>query len=81
MAYFFLLFCVKIELEISQKERENMKFVAVIVAVLYIISAVFIALAAFLVSNIIGLLACGILFMIPTIVLYHEATNSGEGRS
>lgn len=74
------MFCVKIELEISQKERENMKFVAVIVAVLYIISAVFIALSAFLVSNIIGLFTCGILFMIPTIVLYHEATNSGEGR-
>ena len=51
-----------------------MKFVAVIVAVLYIISAV-------LVSNTLGLLTCGILFMIPTIVLYHEATNSGEGRS
>lgn len=75
------MFCVKIELEISQKERENMKFVAVIVAVLYIISAVFIALSAFLVSNTLGLLTCGILFMIPTIVLYHEATNSGEGRS
>lgn len=58
-----------------------MKFVAVIVAVLYIISAVFIALSAFLVSNIIGFFTCGILFMIPTIVLYHEATNSGEGRS
>jgi hypothetical protein len=27
------------------------------------------------------LFTCGILFMIPTIVLYHEATNSGEGRS
>ena len=53
-----------------------MKFVAVIVAVLYIISAVFIALSAFLVSNTLGLLTCGILFMIPTIVLYHEATNS-----
>ncbi len=38
-----------------------MKFVAVIVAVLYIISAVFIALSAFLVSNIIGLFTCGIL--------------------
>lgn len=58
-----------------------MKFVAVIVAVLYIISAVFIALSAFLVSTTLGLLTCGILFMIPTIVLYHEATNSGEGRS
>lgn len=58
-----------------------MKFVAVIVAVLYIISAVFIALSSFLVSNTIGLFTCGILFMIPTIVLYHEATNSGEGRS
>ncbi|WZP34394.1 hypothetical protein [Enterococcus phage vB_Efm8_KEN21] len=58
-----------------------MKFVAVIVAVLYIISAVFIALSAFLVSTTLGLLTCGIGFMIPSIVLYYEATNSGEGRS
>jgi hypothetical protein len=48
---------------------------------LYIISAVFIALSAFLVSNTLGLLTCGIGFMIPSIVLYYEATNSGEGRS
>lgn len=57
-----------------------MKFVAVIVAVLYIISAVFISLSAFLVSTTLGLLTCGIGFMIPSIVLYYEATNSGEGR-
>lgn len=56
-----------------------MKFVAVIVAVLYIISMVFIALAAFLVSNTLGLLTCGIGFMIPSIVLYYEATKS-QGR-
>lgn len=55
-----------------------MKFVAVIVAVLYIISMVFIDLAAFLVSNILGLLVCGAGFMIPSIVLYYEATKSEE---
>lgn len=74
----FASFCVKIEVEISQKERENMKFVAVIVAVLYIISAVFITLSAFLVSNTLGLLVCGLGFMIPSIVLYYEATKSEE---
>ena len=74
----FASFCVKIEVEISQKERENMKFVAVIVAVLYIISMVFITLAAFLLSNTLGLLACGVGFMIPSIVLYYEATKSQE---
>lgn len=55
-----------------------MKFVAVIVAVLYIISAVFITLSAFLVSDTLGLLACGLGFMIPSIVLYYEATKSEE---
>lgn len=74
----FTNICVKIEIEISQKERENMKFVAVIVAVLYIISMVFIALAAFLVSNTLGLLTCGLGFMIPSIVLYYEATKLEE---
>lgn len=55
-----------------------MKFVAVIVAVLYIISAVFITLSAFLVSDALGLLVCGLGFMIPSIVLYYEATKSEE---
>lgn len=81
MAYSFLVFCVKIEIEISQKERENMKNIAVIVAILYIISACLLVVSAFLVSNALGIFALGILCMIPTAVLYYEAASSMERRN
>ena len=58
-----------------------MKYFAVIVAILYIISASLIAVSAFLVSNALGIFALGILCMIPTAVLYYEAATSMERRN
>lgn len=58
-----------------------MKNIAVIVAILYIVSACLIAVSAFLVSNVLGIFALGILCMIPTAVLYYEAASSVERRN
>lgn len=58
-----------------------MRNIAVIVAILYIISACLIAVSAFLVSNALGMFVLGILGMIPTAVLYYEAASSAERRN
>ena len=58
-----------------------MKNFAVIVAILYIISACLIAVSAFLVSNALGIFALGVLGMIATAVLYYEAASSIERRN
>jgi hypothetical protein len=54
---------------------------AVIVAILYIISASLIAVSAFLVSNALGIFALGVLCMIATALLYYEAVSSMERRN
>lgn len=54
---------------------------AVIVAILYIISAGLIAVSAFLVSNVLGIFTLGVLCMIATAVLYYEAVSSMERRN
>lgn len=53
-----------------------MNIVAVIVAILYTIGAILIAISAFMVNNPIGFLVLGILTLIPSIILYIEANTA-----
>ena len=54
-----------------------MSIIAIIVAIFYAIGAVSMATAAFLVNMSVGFLVVGVLFFIPTVVLYIEASKGG----
>lgn len=56
-----------------------MNLVAVIVAILYTIGAIFIAISAFMVSTPLGFLIIGILTLIPSVILYIEANTAQNG--
>ena len=56
-----------------------MNLVAVIVAILYTIGAIFIAISAFMVSNPLGFLIIGVLTLIPSVILYIEANTAQNG--
>jgi hypothetical protein len=55
-----------------------MSIIAVIVAIMYAIGGILIGISAFLVSLPTGFLVAGVLFLIPTIVLYLEASKGGQ---
>lgn len=55
-----------------------MSLIAKIVAALYTIGGILIGISAFLVSLPTGFLVAGILFLIPTLVLYIEASKGGS---
>ncbi len=54
-----------------------MSNIAKIVAIFYALSATMLGIAAFLVNLIVGFSVLGVLFLIPTIVLYIEASKGG----
>lgn len=54
-----------------------MSIIAIIVAIFYAIGATMFTISAFLVSNILGFAVLGVVFMIPTVILYLEAAKGG----
>lgn len=59
------------------KEREIMNKIALIIAILYVIGGIMIAIGAFSSSVTTGFVALGLLFFVPVIVLYIEASKGG----
>lgn len=54
-----------------------MSIIARIVAIFYALSAIAFGISAFMISSTVGFLVVGVLFLIPTIVLYIEASKGG----
>lgn len=54
-----------------------MSIIAIVIAILYGISTILLAISAFLVSNVTGFLVLGLLTLVPTIILYLEANKGG----
>lgn len=54
-----------------------MSIIAIIVAFFYALSAIAFGVSAFLVSPSVGFLVVGVLFFIPAVVLYIEASKGG----
>lgn len=59
------------------KERERMNKIALLIAILYVIGGILLAIGVFLSSVSTGFVALGLLFFVPVIVLYIEASKGG----
>lgn len=59
------------------KERERMNKIALIIAILYVIGGILLAIGVFLSSVPTGFVTLGLLFFVPVIVLYIEASKGG----
>lgn len=59
------------------KEREIMNKIALLIAILYIIGGILLAIGVFLSSASGGFVTLGVLFFVPVIVLYIEASKGG----
>lgn len=59
------------------KECERMNKIALIIAILYVIGGIFLAIGMFIANVTSGFVTLGLLFFVPVIVLYIEASKGG----
>lgn len=59
------------------KEREMMNKIALIIAILYVIGGILLAIGMFIANVTSGFTTLGLLFFVPVIVLYIEASKGG----